>query len=204
MARGRKTTVDAVTGELVPTGKRVPAPLRALVRATDAKTDPLKWVMKQIPGGTRAVLALLRLSDDPEAVRVIQAWKRIASPNDATRGIPLHEVLEHADLTPRDFVGVVSRVAFDFNVNLGQSIAAMHYPEMMKVSMQRAQEATATDERKIHFQASGYLPTSRGIQIGIRNTNAVAVPDDAPPAPGRPASFDRTARQVVRDLPPAK
>ena len=207
MGTGRKAgrdTPEVVVEGLVGKAARLPTSLRGLIRANQAKEDPLKWAIKQIPGGTRAVWALLRLSDDPEAVRIIEAHNRISN-DPAGAGDPaVREVLEQCDMTPRDFVGVVSRVAFDFNVTLGRSIAAMHYPKMMKVSMKRAQDPEATDERKLHLQASGYLPSPRGIRIGIRNTNVVDVPDDAPPVPGRPVSFDRTARQVVRELPPVK
>jgi len=178
----------------------LPASIRGLVRRYAAHGDPLTWTVRQIPGGFRAILRLLELSSDPEAAQFVEAYRRTRQTGPDKGTVSVAEILQEAQMAPRDFVGLVSRVAFDFNIALGRTIAAVNYPKMMKASVKRAQEAEATDERKLHFQATGYLPTSKGIQIGIAN-NHLALPDDRPPAPGRPASFDRTARQVVRDLP---
>lgn len=186
-------------GAIPPAVATLPSSLRGLVRRYGAKSDPLQWAVRQIPGGLTAIVRLLQVSDDPDAKHFVETWRR--GDNQYT-GTALSEVLERAEMAPRDFVAMVSRVAFDFNIAIGRSIAAFGYPKMMKASMQRAQEPEATDERRLHFQASGYVPTAKGIQIGIKNTNVQS--DDVPPSPGRPASFDRTARQIVRDLPPAE
>lgn len=187
---------------LAPTGgvTRVPSSLRALVQTYRAQDDPLAWALRRIPGGFKAVINLLRLSDDAQAQLVITGYERVKRGKlDAYPGV--HAVIDEIGMSPRDFVGLVSRVAFDFNVAIGNTIAAFEYPKMMKRSMQRAQQISGTEERKLHFQHTGYVPSGKGIQIGIRNTVTAAAEDDAPLVPGKPASFDRTARQVVRDLP---
>lgn len=193
MGKGRSDPPDSPG---VAALEAVPVSIRALVRRYGTKGDPLAWTVRQIPGGQRMIWRLLALSSDPDAARVLASHRRLD-------GKALAEVLEDAEMAPREFIGLVSRVAYDFNIALGQAIVATQYPQMMKASMKRALDPEATDERKIHLQASGYLPVGKGIQIGIANNN-LTVPDDRPPAPGRPASFDRTARQVVRDLPPAR
>src|SRR5262245_57033795 len=181
----------------------MPVSLRTLVRRYGGlHGDPLAWTLRQIPGGVRAVIRLLEVSThDPEAQRFSQLYRRVAKRARGT--VALAEVLDHAQLQPRDFVTLVSRCAYDFNIDLSKTIAAVHYPRLMKPSVKRALAAEATDERKLHFQAAGYLPTGKGIQLGIA-TNHLTSPDDRPPVPGHPPSFDRTARQVVRDLPPSE
>jgi hypothetical protein len=183
-----------------PALQTMPVSIRGLVRAYGGiQGDPLAWTVRQIPGGMRAVLRLLQLSTtDPEAQHFVAVHRRLS--HEVGGDVAIAEVLQEAQMQARDFVGMVSRCAFDFNIAMGKTIAAMHYPKLMKASVKRALEAEATDERKMHFQATGYLPTAKGIQVGIVN-HATALPDDRPPEPGRPASFDRTARQVVRTLP---
>jgi hypothetical protein len=181
--------------------RQLPTSIRGLVKTARAQGDPLTWTVRQIPGGFKALLRLLELSPhDPEAQRVCEAYRRVKAAS-GNQHVTISEVVEDAAIAPRDFIGLISKIAYDFNVTLGKTILAVQYPAIMKASVRRALQDEATEERKIHFQASQYLPTGKGIQIGIAN-NTLSLPDDRPPAPGKPASFDRTARQIVRDLPP--
>ena len=110
--------------------------------------------------------------------------------------VVIHDVLEQADMAPRDFIGLISKVAYDFNITLGKTILAVQYPAIMKASVRRALQDEATEERKIHFQASQYLPTGKGIQIGIANNN-LTLPDDRPPAPDIAAARELIASQQL-------
>jgi hypothetical protein len=101
---------------------------------------------------------------------------------------------------PREFVGIIGRCAYDFGVEAGKVIFAVHYPAMMEASMKKATQVEGgTREREMHFQATGHVPTAKGIQIGINNVNRQT--DDREPEPGEAPQFSRTARRVVRDLP---
>lgn len=176
----------------------LPRSLRGLVIRHSALRSPLAYTINGIPGGQKAVFALLKLSDDPEAQAAVQAmehpWKR-----GNTHGFSLEEALEKAGIAPRTFIGIVSRVAFDFKIDLGNLIASFNYPDLMRASVEKAKDVnTGTEERRMHFQHSGFIPTGKGIQI--LNVNREGDERESV-SPGEPRPFGRTARSVVRDLP---
>src|SRR4029434_8244181 len=109
----------------------LPRPVRRRVRKYGTDGDPLAWTMRQIPGGAKAVWRLLAVSSDPDAVRGVASYHRRATK-------ACGDVAEDAQMAPREFVGLVCRVAYDYNIALGKAIAAVKYPEMMKASVKRA------------------------------------------------------------------
>lgn len=176
----------------------LPPVLRKIVNVRKALADPLKDFITRIPGGREAVYkVLLQCHDDPQAQQIIDAWDEILKDRDAHVGSTnVNDVAERAEISPREFVGVVSRCFWDFGIMSAKGIFAAHYPRMMDASMRRAMQNDATDERAIHFKATGHLPTSKGIQIGIKNTNIEREAERGE------VDFALNARKVVRDLPP--
>jgi hypothetical protein len=199
--RGRAKEVRAaVTDPTLPA--KLPKTLRSLVKAKSALADPLKDFVSRYEGGKRAVYGLLlNCSDDDEAVKIATEWARLINrgKGGTVFNVDLHELLDNLDMAPRDFVGVVSRCGYDFGVSAARGIFASRYPQMMDASMRRAMENDATDERAIHFKATGHLPTPQGLRIAIQQNNA----SEREPEPGEAPAVGRTARRVVRDLPPA-
>lgn len=200
MGSRRRTTITVIKNGIVQDPAKLPKTLQALVRGVSAKDSPVQTAIKGIPGGRKAVLQLLRVAakDDEDAGRIIEAYDRLRA--SGKPGRLLEDVLDDVDISPRDFIGLVAKLAFDLNLALGDTIAAFNYPKIMAMSAAVAQTAEGVDDRRMHLQHTGFVPTSKGIQIGISNKNG---PDeDRPPSPGRPQSFDRTARTVVRELKP--
>jgi hypothetical protein len=174
------------------------------VRVKTGIADPLQEWIRRVVGGRKVLFGLLRQSThDPQAVAIVEAIEeaRTLDPKHASDNeLPLDLILEHANLTPRDLVGIASRCGWEFNLDIGRQIFAMYYPSMMETSMKRALDPDATREREIHFKASGHLPTPQGIQIGIQQNTTV----DRDPDPGEAPSVGHTSRRVVRDLPPVR
>ena len=184
---------------------RLPKSLKELVRVKKMMADPLHDFIARTAGGKETVYWLLKRSThDGIAVKVVEAWDRLiraAIPALEVKRVDIDQLLEITELDARDFVSCIVRCAWDVNIGLGQAIFALRYPEMMHASMQRATQVSGTEERRMHFQATGHLPQKAGIQIGIKNVNNAAAEDQSP---GHAPSFRQTARAVVRDLPPAR
>jgi hypothetical protein len=138
---------------------------------------------------------------DPAAVRLVAARNELKRTTVGAHdsNISLRDIVDAADMHDRDFVATVHRCMWDFQLERARLKYAQRYADMMEVSLNRAMEPDATREREIHFQASGHLPTAKGIQIGIQQTaNFSREPDE-----GEAPSVSRTVRRIVRDLPPA-
>lgn len=201
MGRRGQASARASAGSSLSVPAKLPKSLNGLVRVRHVLSDPLKEFVARIPGGKKSVIALLRHStDDEDAAKIVAAFDGLVRTDRSHAGnVAFAEMLEHADMTAREFVGIVTRCAWELNLEVARGIFAMNYPKMMDASMRRAVENDATDERRMHFQASGHVPTSKGIQIGIQNTNNNP---EREPEPGEAPPVGRTARRIVRDLPP--
>lgn len=162
-----------------------------------ASKSPLSTVIaRAFPGGQRTVFAMLKMTG--EAPELLEAWER--AKNRPEEGSSLEYLLEKANMTAGDFIGLAAKVAYELNVKLGNAIGAFHYPEMMKASVKRAKDLQhGTKDFAIHAQHTGYLPTSRGISIAMQQNNVGREEQDEP---GRAPSFAKSARMVVRELPP--
>lgn len=176
---------------------RLPKALKSLVKARAVMADPLKDFVRRVPGGLKAIHALLQFcSDDPDAKRLSEAWDVVLERTSVLAKFHITDVIEYADMSPREFVGVVSRCAWEMNMEAAKGLFAMNYPRIMDASIQRSVENDATDERAIHFKASGHLPQPQGMRIAIQQNNA-----DRDPNPGEAPPVAHTARRIVRDLP---
>ena len=162
-----------------------------------ASRDPLVNFVARIKGGKRAVFALLeRSTHDDDAVKLTEAWRKVKRMSGTSEtGVHLDAVLDLSGFHARDFVSIVTRCAYDFNIEAAKGIFAMHYPALMAASMRRAVQPDATREREIHFASTGHLPTAKAIQIVQQNISTRE--------PGEAPSVASTARRIVRDLPPA-
>jgi len=210
VGRRRSATATPVTVTAVPVSKdelaKLPKTLQGLVRAKRSLKDPLTHFIRRIAGGMETVYWLLKRSThDPIAVRIVKELDFLkAEPKiQEFRKVDVDRILELTELDARDMVSCIVRCGWDINIELGKAIFAMNYPNMMHASMKRATQTSGTEERKMHFQASGHLPVSKGVQIGIKNINTAAASEEDR-SPGHVPSFRQTARSVVRELPAAK
>ncbi len=196
--RGRADT-DLVVGERT---VRLPRTLRALIATRRSKGRYATYCVSRIPGGVTAAIEVYRLFADTDATAqsVVEAWdekQRIVSPK-AT----LEEALEQADVSPEDFIALLSRFLTRLGTGQAQLVAAAAYPHIMEASVERALDPEkGHDERRLHLEHAGFVQPRSGIRIGIQQNNNNRHPEDEPPGPGEAQSFDRTARAVVRNLP---
>lgn len=203
--RRKQTPVPERVIDLV--GVTVPEPVTAMLpeglkgraKGLRATRSPLGYVISQIPGGRRAVFQLLSLADDAEAEAIAAVWRGLSEQEQANT--PLETICEQAEISPRDFIGLVSKVSYDFNVELGNTLAGFAYPKIMKASIDRAQRPKGEADRRIHLEKSGFAASKKGAFIQV-NQNNQQNNIEREPEPGEPPPFERTARRVVRDISP--
>jgi len=182
--------------------KAAPLPPALEARTTSLRRarSPLSYVVSKIPGGRKAVLRLLELAtDDEDAQRIASAFHDRA--HQASVG-SLEDIADRAGISPRDFIGVIARVAYDVNIELGNVIFAVGYPKVMKASIDKAVQPDGVRDREMHLTHSKFLP-SKGPLISLHNQNNQQTNVDRDPEPGEAPPFERTARRVIRNLPPA-
>ena len=204
--RGRGAAKGSAAGltpstALVPQTKgKLSKPLRRLVAVRKVLADPIRNVLIRIPGGSSRVLETLAAStEDDEAQTVARIWRTMMRAHDfkQARHVDFYALCERAAISPRELIGIVCRCLFDFGEITERVLKAAILPQTMEASLLRSLEPDATAEREMHFKASGYLPTSKGIQIGINNVNR-----ERDAEPGEAPAVSRTARRIIRDLPP--
>lgn len=179
----------------------LPLALRHKGRAYLAARSPLGYLISRIPGGRRAVFHLLTLADDDDAKALTKAYTEIVPTNRDSMSI--EEIIERAGVSPRDFIGVVSKVAYDFNLEVGNTLAAFAYPKIMQASIDRAVDPRGGRERRIHLEKTGFAVTKGAPFIQVNNQNQQNN-DDREPEPGEAPRMSHTARRIVRDLPPVR
>lgn len=180
----------------------LPKSLRGLVNAERARrhrsTDPLKYFISLIPGGQRSIVALLRVcTHDDDAGKVVEAYDDISKRDKECGRVIIVDLLDEIEMSARDFVGLVTRCMYDFNLTIAKAHFSSRYADLMRASMDRAiNDPSATREREMHLQAAGHVPTSKGIQIAMQQNNV-----SSEPAEGEAPALAHTARRIVRDLP---
>ena len=186
--------VDSLPKEaqaLLPKGLKRPGKL-------SARKSPLGYTIAQYPGGRRAVFQLLALSDDEEAEKIVAVWNGLTSSEQ--HDLTLEILIERAEMRARDFIGLISRVAWDFNIDVGNALAGFAYPKIMKASIDRAMKPHGTEDRRIHLEKAGFAASKKPF-ISVSQTNQTLV--EREPEPGEAPRMAHTARRIVRDLPPA-
>lgn len=198
---GRRSERPILTA-VAPDGKTVPVPktLQGLIRATSAAKSPIRTAISRMAGGQRAAFDLLRMAarEDETAKALVTSYDRLRG--NVVGATLIEQVLDDCDVAPSDLIALIAKWSYTYNVAIGNGIAMSHYPKIMKASVDVAQTEKGVKDREMHLQHSGFAPSHKGIMIGINNKNGGG--DDEAPPPGRPQSFDRTARTVVRELKP--
>jgi len=173
-----------------------PLPLALRPKQTRNKRKPWGPVTTELKlmGGRQKVFNILKLSDDEQAKAVVAEYVEHG------HEISLEAVVEKAGLTHEDFIGLVARTCYRFRQLREKTLGSIHAVGMMKASIKRALDPKGFKDRELHFKASGYVPTPRGIQIGMKQVTSVE--REEPETPGRPRSFERGSRTIIRELPP--
>lgn len=196
--------VDVTVREIV---ESVPAParasllpegLRGRLHAFKAADSPLGTAIRNIPGGRTAVFALLALAHDDDVQAVNAEWAKLN--HNEKNCVRMEDLVERAGLLPEDFIGLISRISYRFNTTLGNAMANVAFPRLMKKSLHAAEKLENAGERRMHLEHAGYATSARGPLVSVTQMNANSIKRE--PDEGEAPSVAHTARRIVRDLPP--
>ncbi len=129
-------------------------------------------------------------------------WDWLAMTPTERRTIPMELFCERAEMSAADLLGLIHAVAYEIGTSAAHAMAACAYPQIMQRSIARALDHDATKEREIHFQHTGFLPSRHGVVVAVNQTNRTVI--EREPGPGEPPPLERTARRIVRELPPVE
>lgn len=129
----------------------------------------LAYAFRSIGGKESAIGAARLLSDkDPKFLRVVTAYDVLS---DADKGkVRVEDLCAGAELTPGEFLGAVTTALWERNADIGRLIAAVNHPRVIESTIEHSASPFGGQDRKMLLEASGFLPTSKGIAINIDNS----------------------------------
>lgn len=172
----------------------------------------LHWMLSGIENQAEEFISIMRmlaeLDRDPSdggAETLVQAWDKLTPFK--RRKVVIDDLCREAEVSPAEAFGWFAEGSFQMGLNMARVIAGVQMPALMVASMKKAQDINeGTEERRMHFQASGYLPMPRSgiaIQTNITSQKADVSEAEMP----REGSFESNQRGIInvirRDALPA-
>jgi hypothetical protein len=140
-----------------------PVPLSP-VAALPFKTG-LSFYANRIDGGVKAMMPIVRLSEDPKVRNVAERWDLLSEPE--KRVVPLEQLCFEAEVRQDVFIGEFIKAAFRENMNLSKITAAMAHPDVVQASIDAAKTPDGKADRAMLFKHSGFLPERTGGNIFV-------------------------------------
>jgi hypothetical protein len=107
-----------------------------------------------------------RLCEDESIKAVVHRWDTLSRYDQ--RRVSLEELCEAVGIRPGKLLGSVVEAAYDFNLDVGNLVAAVAHPRIVQTSIDRALTPDGVEDRRMHFQHTGYLPPPKGTVINNR------------------------------------
>ena len=123
----------------------------------------LDFLASRLPGGREAFFEMLNLAAselEPGLLPVVQAWADV--PKRQRREVSIDDLCQTAApiLTTARIAGLVVEAAMTWGLNVSNMIAALNAPRVVEASIRRALTASGTQDRKIQFLHSGFMPAA--------------------------------------------
>ncbi len=145
---------------------------RSLGRRNSPPRLPFKGTLAsaslRIKGGKAVMVGYASMVEDDKRFQVlVEQFSRLSRDEQAhTR---LEDLCAAAEITPGEFLGKVTQVAFEQNTDLSNLIAAVHQPDIVAYTIKQAKRPKGHQDRRMLFQHAGFLPTPKGAEIHILN-----------------------------------
>lgn len=129
----------------------------------------LAYAFRSIGGKESAIGGARLLADsDKRFLRVITAYDALS---DEDKGkVRLEDLCAGAEITPGEFLGIVTTALWERNADIGRLIAAVNHPKVIENTIEHSASPFGGQDRKMLLEASGFLPTSKGLSINIDNS----------------------------------
>lgn len=131
----------------------------------------LAYVFRNSGGKETAINAARLLTEADERFRRFVYAYDTASEIDK-KSIRLEDLCGAADITPDEFLSKTVPALWKRNMDMGRMIAAISHPDIVEASIRSATKAGTfgAPDRKMLFEATGFLPTKNGPTINIDNS----------------------------------
>jgi hypothetical protein len=147
----------------------------AIVKVSEGKkslaTLPFKgsltYAISLIPGGKATFIEYARLSPDPKIKEAVHRWDTL-SLNQKKR-MTVDMLCAAVEIPPVDMLKEVTGIAYQYNIDLSNFIAAVHQPQVVDRTIKSALRKDGVDDRRMMHQHSGFIPSPRGPQVTISN-----------------------------------
>ena len=119
----------------------------------------LDYLASRFPGGRDGFVEMMRLAHDlePGLAPIVQAWDDL--PRYKRRHISLDVIAEaNAKLDVAKITGLVTEASVRYGINLSNMLAGLAHPQIVAASIKRALQPDGTQDRRMQFLHSGFLP----------------------------------------------
>jgi hypothetical protein len=132
----------------------------------------LAYAFRSIGGKESAIGgARLLAESDQRFLRIITAYDTLSASDQSS--IRLEDLCIGAEISPGEFLGLVTKALWERNADIGRLIAAVNHPQVVENTIQHSASPFGGGDRRMLLEASGFLPTSKGIAINIDNSKKV-------------------------------
>jgi hypothetical protein len=149
-------------------------------------------------------MARLARANDARAERFMDAWDSLDASERQARGAA-DAICKRAGIIPTELLRVVAEATFCYSMYTAQMMAALALPAIVERSVDVALTDEGIADRRMLFQHSGFLPTSKGSQVGVTQIvqTTAAAPQPVAPAPRPEDTIQRLAGRLneARRLP---
>lgn len=139
----------------------------------------LAFILEPIGGRNVAIeYARLGSANDVRFQRFIHAYDALSISD--RKVIRLESLCAAAEMSPPEFFGAIATIAVRHNMDASRFLVAVNHTKVVAAAVEAAQSPFGIEDRKVIFQHSGFLPTSKGTQINVQanansNSQAAAV-----------------------------
>ena len=135
----------------------------------------LDHLASSFPGGRDGFVEVIRLgcAIEPGLAPIVQVWDDL--PRYKRRQTSLDTIAEaNAELDVAKIAGLVTEASVRYGINLSNMLAGLAHPQIVAASIQRALQPDGTQDRRLQFLHSGFLP-HEGSVFNVSATAGAAV-----------------------------
>lgn len=125
----------------------------------------LTYAISRIPGGKVTFLEYARLSVNEKVKALLALWDgmNLKTKKDTS----IESLCDRVELPPVDLLKEVTGLAYEYNTDLSNFIAAVAQPRVVEAGIKKALKMDGVDDRRMLHQHSGFIPTPKGPSINI-------------------------------------
>jgi hypothetical protein len=131
----------------------------------------LSFAISKIPGGKHTFLEFARMSENAEVKNLVAKWDSLKIAD--KQKCSIDDLCNAMGMRPLDLLKEVTGIAYEYNTDLSNFIAAVAQPRVVEAGIKKAMKPDGVDDRRMLHQHSGFIPSPKGPSITV-NASAQA------------------------------